>query len=185
MPLFEFEGVKPKIHPTAWIAPTACLIGDVTVEEGASVWFGTVLRSDFGPIWVRRGANVQDNSVVHGGPNGTEIGEGATVGHTCVVHGAVIGAEALIGNGSTVLDGARIGAGTLVAAGSTVTPGTEIAGGMLAIGSPAKAKGTIGGGAARWARENQQIYRDLAARYARSCRSSDEAPTTKVRHESS
>lgn len=173
MPLFEFEGVKPKIHPTAWIAPTACLIGDVTVEEGASVWFGTVLRSDFGPIWVRRGANVQDNSVVHGGPDGTEIGEGATVGHTCVVHGAVIGAEALIGNGSTVLDGARIGAGTLVAAGSTVTPGTEIAGGMLAVGSPAKAKGPIGGGAARWARENQQIYRDLAARYAQSCRSSD------------
>ncbi|MFZ0754509.1 MAG: gamma carbonic anhydrase family protein, partial [Trebonia sp.] len=105
MPLFAFEGHEPRVSPTAWIAPTATLIGDVLVEDDASVWYGAVLRADFGPIIVRRGANIQDGSVLHGGWDpATEIGEGATVGHLCVVHGAVVSFEALIGNGATVLD---------------------------------------------------------------------------------
>ncbi|MFY9776954.1 MAG: gamma carbonic anhydrase family protein, partial [Trebonia sp.] len=117
---------------TAWIAPTATLIGDVRVEDDASVWYGAVLRADFGPIIVRRGANIQDGSVLHGGWDpATEIGEGATVGHLCVVHGAVVGFEALIGNGATVLDGAIVGSHALVAAGATVPPGMEIPDGML------------------------------------------------------
>ena len=108
--VFEFNGIVPTIDPTAFIAPTASIVGDVTIEADASVWYGAVLRGDFGPIVVRRGANVQDGSVLHGGADPvTEIGEGATVGHLCVVHGAVIGAEALIGNGATVLDGATVG----------------------------------------------------------------------------
>src|SRR3978361_1912152 len=111
MPLFSFEGRSPQVHPDAWIAPTATVVGDVVVEAGASVWYGVVLRADFGRIILRAGANVQDNSVLHGGADpGTEGGPGATVGHVCVVHGAVVGAEALIGNGSTGQDGARIGA---------------------------------------------------------------------------
>ena len=118
MPLFAFEGKQPAVSPSAWIAPTATLVGDVRVEDDASVWYGAVLRADFGPIIVRRGANIQDGSVLHGGLDPvTEIGEGATVGHLCVVHGAVVGAEALIGNGATVLDGAVIGSRALVAAG--------------------------------------------------------------------
>src|SRR5579863_10256440 len=129
MPLFAFEGRAPRVSPHAWIAPTATLVGDVTVEAEASVWYGAVLRADFGPIIVRRGANIQDGSVLHGGADpATEIGAGATVGHLCVVHGAVVGAEALIGNGATVLDGARIGSRALVAAGATVPPGMEIPG---------------------------------------------------------
>ena len=100
MPLFSFEGRSPQVHPEAWVAPTATLVGDVVVEAGASIWYGVVLRADFGRIVIRAGANVQDNSVLHGGADpATEIGPGATVGHVCVVHGAVIGAEALIGNG--------------------------------------------------------------------------------------
>src|SRR5262245_56545552 len=114
MPMFEFEGVAPKVHPTAWVAPTATLVGDVTVEANASVWYGAVVRADFGPIVIREGANIQDNSVLHGGPNGTEIGLGATVGHLCVVHGCTIGEQALVGNGATVQDGAKIGARALV-----------------------------------------------------------------------
>lgn len=165
MPLYEFEGKKPQIHRTAFIAPTASLIGDVHVEEGASVWYGTVLRADFGPIYIRRGANVQDNSTLHGGPGGTEICQGATIGHNCVVHGARVGQEALIGNGAIVLDGASIGDGTLVAAGSTVTPGTAIADNRIAIGAPATDRGEISGGPKKWATENQQIYRELAARH--------------------
>ena len=103
VPLFSFEGLAPTVSPQAWIAPTATLVGDVRVEAEASVWYGAVLRADFGPIVIRRGANVQDGSVLHGGRDPvTEVGEGATIGHVCVVHGAVVHAEALIGNGATV-----------------------------------------------------------------------------------
>ena len=126
MPLFSFEGASPKVHPTAWIAPTATLVGDVTVEADASVWYGVVLRADFGPVVIRAGANIQDNSVLHGGPEGCAVGPGATVGHLCVVHGATIGAEAVIGNNATIQDGAVIGARTLIAAGATVAPNTRV-----------------------------------------------------------
>src|ERR1700689_17781 len=127
MPLFSFEGQVPHGSPSAWIAPTATLVGDVVIEDEASVWYGAVLRADFGRIIVRRGANVQDGSVLHGGDDPvTEIGAGATIGHLCVVHGCVIGAEALVGNGATVLDGAVIGSRALVAAGCTVPPGMTI-----------------------------------------------------------
>jgi carbonic anhydrase/acetyltransferase-like protein (isoleucine patch superfamily) len=135
MPLFDFEGRSPDVSPHAWIAPTATLVGDVRVEAEASVWYGAVLRADFGPIIVRRGANIQDGSVLHGGADPvTEVGAGATVGHLCVVHGAVIGEQALIGNGATVLDGAIIGSRALVAAGCTVPPGMTVPAGMLATG---------------------------------------------------
>src|SRR5215472_3358072 len=123
MPLFAFEGHEPDVSPEAWIAPTATLVGDVRVEAEASIWYGAVLRADFGPIIVRRGANIQDGSVLHGGADPvTDIGEGATIGHLCVVHGAVIGAEVLVGNGATVLDGVTVGRRALVAAGATVPP---------------------------------------------------------------
>ena len=120
MPLFAFEGRAPQVSPEAWIAPTATLVGDVTVEPEASIWYGAVLRADFGPIIVRRGANIQDGSVLHGGEDPvTEVGEGATIGHLCVVHGCVIGPEALVGNGATVLDAVVIGSRSLIAAGAT------------------------------------------------------------------
>ena len=167
MPLFSFEGREPQVSATAWIAPTATLVGDVRVEDDASVWYGAVLRADFGPIIVRRGANVQDGSVLHGGADPvTEIGEGATVGHLCVVHGAVVGAEALIGNGATVLDGAIVGSRALVAAGATVPPGMEIPGGMLAAGVPARVLGELTPGAKLWVDGNPGIYRTLARRHA-------------------
>src|SRR6202042_3196234 len=151
MPLFAFEGREPRVSPAAWIAPTATLIGDVLVEDDASIWYGTVLRADFGPIIVRRGANVQDGSVLHGGADPvTEVGAGAPIGHLCVVHGAVIGAEALIGNGATVLDGVWIGSRALVAAGATVPPGMAVPDGMLAVGVPARIAGEVKGGAKLW-----------------------------------
>ena len=94
MPLFSFEGKRPKIHPTAFIAATAVIIGDVTIEERASVWYNAVLRGDFNPIVVRRGANVQDCAVVHVTPRGgTELGAGSTVGHNCTIHAASLGEE--------------------------------------------------------------------------------------------
>jgi carbonic anhydrase/acetyltransferase-like protein (isoleucine patch superfamily) len=171
VPLFAFEGHSPSVDPAAWIAPTATLVGDVRVEAEASIWYGPVLRADFGPIIVRRGANVQDGSIMHGGEDPvTEIGEGATVGHLCVVHGAVIGAEALIGNGATVLDGAVVGRRALIAAGATVPPGMIIGDGMLAVGVPARVVGETTAGARMWVDTNPAAYRDLARRHAASVR---------------
>jgi carbonic anhydrase/acetyltransferase-like protein (isoleucine patch superfamily) len=171
VPLFAFEGREPKVSPAAWIAPTATLVGDVRVEAEASVWYGAVLRADFGPIVVGRGANVQDGSILHGGSDPvTEVGEGATIGHLCVVHGAVIHAEALVGNGATVLDGAIVGRRALVAAGGTVPPGMTIPEGMLAAGVPARVVGEVTAGGKQWVEANPGIYRDLARRHAAGAR---------------
>ena len=169
MPLFAFEGRAPQVSPEAWIAPTATLVGDVTVEAEASIWYGAVLRADFGPIVVRRGANIQDGSVLHGGEDPvTEVGEGATIGHLCVVHGCVIGTEALVGNGATVLDGVVIGSRSLIAAGATVPPGMVIPDGMIAVGVPARVAGEVKGRAKEWVDTNPEVYRALARRHAAS-----------------
>jgi carbonic anhydrase/acetyltransferase-like protein (isoleucine patch superfamily) len=171
VPLFAFEGHEPEVSPRAWIAPNATLVGDVRVEAEASIWYGAVLRADFGPIIVRRGANVQDGSVLHGGTDPvTEVGAGATIGHLCVVHGAVLQAEALVGNGATVLDGAIVGRRALVAAGCTVPPRMIIPDGMLAVGVPARIAGEVTGGAKQWVETNPSVYRDLARRHAAGVR---------------
>jgi carbonic anhydrase/acetyltransferase-like protein (isoleucine patch superfamily) len=165
--IFEFHHKRPRIGKNVFIAPTAVIIGDVTVEENASVWYNAVVRADFSPIVIRRGANVQDCSVLHVTPaGGVDIGAGATVGHLCLIHAATVGEEALVGNGSTVLDGVTIGARSMVAAGALVTPGTEIPEGVLAIGSPAKVKGPLAGTPAeQWVKRNPQGYQALAQRH--------------------
>jgi carbonic anhydrase/acetyltransferase-like protein (isoleucine patch superfamily) len=166
MPLFSFEGKLPRVHPGAWIAPTASVVGDVTIEEGASVWYGAVLRADFGPIVVRAGANIQDGSVIHGPRDPVIIGEGATVGHLCVVHGAVIGTEALIGNGATVQDGVQVGERAMVAAGALVPPNTVIEPETLFRGTAGKSAGPLSDGARFWVEMNPTAYRQLARRHA-------------------
>jgi carbonic anhydrase/acetyltransferase-like protein (isoleucine patch superfamily) len=168
MPLYAFEGRAPQVHPGAFVAPTATLVGEVIVEEGASVWYGAVIRADFSPVIVRAGANVQDGSVLHGPPDlPTEVGPGATVAHLCVVHGATLGEECLIANGSTVLDGARVGARTLVAAHSLVAAGAELPPGVLAAGSPAVVKRSLPGTPAEfWVKTNPSAYAELARRHA-------------------
>ncbi|KZS63312.1 gamma carbonic anhydrase family protein [Mycobacterium ostraviense] len=167
MPQFAFEGRCPRIDPTAFVAPTATLIGDVTVEAGASVWYNAVLRGDYAPVVVREGANVQDGSVLHAPPGiPVDVGPGATIAHLCVIHGVHVGQEALIANHATVLDGAVIGARSMVAAGALVVAGTQIPPGVLAVGAPAKVKGPIEGtGAETWVNLNPQAYRDLAQRH--------------------
>ena len=167
MPTFSFEGLSPRVDPTAFVAPTATLVGDVIVEAGASVWYGAVIRADYAPVIVREGANVQDGAVLHGPPGlATDVGRGATVAHNCVVHGAILGDECLIANGSIVLDAARIGARSLVAAGSVVAANTEIAPGMLAAGSPAVVKRPIEGSPAQfWVDANPGAYAELAVRH--------------------
>ncbi|RZS37490.1 carbonic anhydrase/acetyltransferase-like protein (isoleucine patch superfamily) [Herbihabitans rhizosphaerae] len=166
MPLFSFEGVSPQVHPEAWIAPTATIVGNVIVEARASVWYGAVVRGDFTSVIIREGANVQDNSVIHVAVNGVEIGRGATIGHGCVVHDCTIGEEALIGNSATVLDGAKIGARAMVAAGALVTPGMEIPPETIAMGSPAKRQVPLDGQARMWVEGNPLAYQELARRHA-------------------
>ncbi|HXH23492.1 MAG TPA: gamma carbonic anhydrase family protein [Dehalococcoidia bacterium] len=167
MPVFAFEGKYPKIDPTAFIAPTASIVGDVTIEENASVWYGAVVRGDFSPVLIKAGANIQDGSVVHAPPeNPTTIGRGATIAHNCVVHGATIGDEALIANGAIVLDGAKVGARTLVAAGAVVTSNTELPEGVLVMGVPAEVRRPLAGTPAeRWVRTNPLGYQQLARRH--------------------
>lgn len=165
MPLFSFEGKSPQVHPEAWIAPTATLVGDVTVEARASVWYGTVVRADFGPILIEEGANIQDNCTLHTGEKVTVIGRGATIGHSCVVHNCQIGPTALIGNGAIVLDGATVGEGALIAAGSVVPPNGEVPAGVIALGSPAKKFVPMTETAAVWVDGNPSIYQELAQRH--------------------
>lgn len=167
MPVLSFEGIAPTIHPSAFVAETAVIVGDVTIEAGASVWYNAVVRGDTAPIVIRAGANVQDCSVVHVNPaDPVDIGPGATVGHACIIHGCTLEEECLIGNGSIVLERARVGARSLVAAGSLVTPGTQIPAGVLALGAPARVKGPLAGTAAEdWVRRNPAGYQALARRH--------------------
>lgn len=164
MPLFSFEGKSPTVHPDAFIAPTATVVGDVTIEANASVWYATVLRGDFGPIVVREGANIQDSAVVHAaGP--VEIGAGATIAHGVIMHGASVGTEALIGNNATIQDGARIGSRAMVAAGALVPPNTVVEDETLFRGAAGKTAGPLSEGAKFWIDTNPAAYQDLARRH--------------------
>jgi carbonic anhydrase/acetyltransferase-like protein (isoleucine patch superfamily) len=169
MPLFSFEELRPRIHPSAFVAPTATLVGDVIVEEGASVWYGAVIRADYAPVIIRRRANVQDNAVIHGPPGlTTDVGSDVTIAHNCVVHGALLLERCIVANGSVVLDGATVGAGALIAAGSVVAAGASIPAGMLAAGSPAVVRRPVkGSGAEAWVEMNPGAYAELAQRHRR------------------
>ncbi len=165
MPLFSFEGKAPTIHPDAWIAPTATILGDVTIEAGASVWYGAVVRGDFAPIVIRAGANIQDGAILHAAEP-LEIGAGATIAHCVVMHGASVGTEALVGNNATVQDGARIGDRAMVAAGALVPPNTAVESGTLFRGTAGQAAGPLSPGAQFWIDTNPAAYQDLARRHA-------------------
>jgi carbonic anhydrase/acetyltransferase-like protein (isoleucine patch superfamily) len=139
MALYELDGMAPQIPASAWVADSAQVMGQVTLGEGASVWFGAVLRGDSDRITVGAGSNVQDASVLHvdsGVP--LVVGERVTIGHKVVLHGCTIGDESLIGIGAVVLNGAKIGRNCLVGAGALVTEGKEFPDGSMIIGSPAK-----------------------------------------------
>jgi carbonic anhydrase/acetyltransferase-like protein (isoleucine patch superfamily) len=137
-----FRGVHPQIHPTAFIADSAQIIGNVHVGARASVWFGTVARGDMFHIRIGNRTNVQDNCVLHTrtGEFPTILEDEVTVGHSVTLHGCYVEHGSLIGIGSIVLDDVRIGAQSLVAAGSLVSPGTIIPPRSLVMGMPARVK---------------------------------------------
>lgn len=132
-------GRRPVIDPTAFVAPSADIVGDVTIGPEASVWYGCVLRGDIAPIRIGARTNVQDLTVVHvdlGHP--AVIGERVGIGHRAIVHGCTIEDDSLIGMGAILLTGAVIGRGSLVGAGAVVTEGTEVPAGSLVVGVPGR-----------------------------------------------
>ena len=133
------QPIRPEVHPQAYIAPNATVVGRVTVAREASIWYGCVIRGDIEPIHIGEQANIQDLSMVHIDPGvPTRIGARVGVGHRCLLHGCVIEDECLIGMGATVLSGAVIETGSVVAAGALVTEGTRVPAGSLVMGVPAK-----------------------------------------------
>lgn len=135
----EYQGIKPNIDKTVFIAESADIIGKVNIEKNANIWYNTVIRADEQSITIGENTNIQDGCVVHVGNDiSTVIGKNVTIGHKALIHGCTIGNNTLIGMGSIVLDGAKVGEYTLLGAGSLVPPGKEIPSGVLAMGSPAK-----------------------------------------------
>ena len=129
----------PTIHSSAWVVPGATVIGDVTLEEESSIWYGAVLRGDINRIIIGPRSNVQDNAVIHVDTNyPTTVGELVTVGHTAVVHACTIDNEVLVGMGAIILDDAEVGARSIIGANALVTMGMKIPPGSLVLGSPAK-----------------------------------------------
>jgi carbonic anhydrase/acetyltransferase-like protein (isoleucine patch superfamily) len=127
------------IHPTAFIAPTAAVMGDVTLGEESSVWYGAVLRGDMAPIVIGARSNLQDGTVVHvdeGEP--CIVGERVGVGHRVILHGCTVEAECLIGMGSVLLNGVRVGRGSVIAAGAVLPEGMQIPPGSLVMGVPGR-----------------------------------------------
>jgi carbonic anhydrase/acetyltransferase-like protein (isoleucine patch superfamily) len=169
--LIEFEGKRPRVASTAFVAHTAVLLGDVEVAENASIWFGAVLRGDFGPIRIGPGCNVQDNVVIHAETGqGTMLQERVTVGHGAILHDCWIGKDSLIGMGAILLDRSRIGTGSLVGAGSVVKERFEVPDGTLAVGNPAINKKKLEGNSADWVARGADDYLRLIKRYADSSR---------------
>ena len=138
-PVLPFEGTAPRIHPTAWVAPNAIVVGDVELGEEASVWYGCVLRGDSAPIRVGPRSNVQDGTIVHlNADEPTTIGADVTIGHACIIHACTLRDRAFVGMGATVLDRAVIEEGGMLGAGGLLAPGKRIGPNELWIGAPAR-----------------------------------------------
>ncbi len=164
--LIEYNGKKPKVSEKAFVAPDATLIGDVTVEEGASIWPGARLRADFGSIVVGARSSVQDNAVIHVLPGGKSvIEEDVTVAHGAVLHNCTLKKGSVIGMNAVVLDNAVVGEQAIVAAGSVVTDGTQIPPRHLAAGVPAKPKKELSGNSLVWVEQSAKAYAKLAESY--------------------
>lgn len=166
MPLYEYRGKRPQVAPDAFIAPTAVLIGDVTVRSGASVWFGTVLRGDMDRIEIGERSNVQDNSMIHtdeGEP--VVIGADVTIGHMALVHSAIVANNVLIGQAAVLVGRNHIGARTVVGAGAVLAEGFDAPEGTLVLGVPAKVVRAVREDDARWTVGAARHYAELSAWY--------------------
>ena len=166
MAVYQIGDLIPQIHDSAWVAPSAQVMGRVVLEQDSSVWFGAVLRGDNEPILIGQGSNIQDASVLHsdiGMP--MTVGQYVTVGHQAMLHGCTIGDGSLIGIGSIILNGARIGKNCLVGAGSLVTEGKEFPDGSMIMGAPAKVVRELSPEQIEGLRQSARHYVDNARRF--------------------
>lgn len=171
MPLYAIDDFVPSIDATAWVAPSADLIGDVRLGARASVWFGAVIRADNTPIILGEESNFQDGAVGHSDPDAPlTIGARVTVGHQAILHGCTVEDEALIGMGARILNGAVIGARCIVGAGALVTEGKTFEPGSLVVGSPARAVRQLSGEQVAMLRLSAAHYAQKAVRYAAGLR---------------
>ena len=158
----KFQDKTPRIPGECFVAETASVIGDVTLGEGASVWYGAVVRADAEPITVGAGTNIQDCAVMH---EETTVGSGCTIGHGAIVHGCTVGDNVLIGMGATVLNGAKIGDNCIVGAGALVTGKMDAPAGSMILGSPAKVVRPLTEAEIEGNRESAREYCHQAERY--------------------
>lgn len=163
--LYTFEGKKPAVAKNAFIAETACIIGNVTINERSSVWFNTVIRGDRARISIGRGCNIQDNVVIHSDERDVEIGDNVTVGHGSVMHGCIVKNNALIGMNATVLHGAEIGDFAIIGAGALVPPGHKIPANAVVFGIPCKQVRTTTEKDIELINSTLKNYGDLTTRY--------------------
>ena len=160
----QFGGDSPQVDPSAWVAPNATLIGNVTLHPGSSVFYGAVVRADRDAITLGAGSNLQDNVTVHGDPGvPVVIGAGVSVGHGAVIHGCTIEDDCLIGMNATVLNRAVIGTGSVVAAGAVVLEDSVIPPRSLVAGVPAKVRRELTPDEVAGIRRNAETYVELAA----------------------
>lgn len=168
MPLYALADISPSIDPTAWVAPSADLIGDVRLGPRASVWFGAVIRADNTPIILGEESNFQDGAIGHSDPGAPlTIGARVTIGHQAILHGCTVEDEALIGMGARILNGTVIGARCIVGAGALVTEGKIFEPRSLIVGSPARAIRTLTDEQVALLRLSAAHYAEKAAAYAR------------------
>lgn len=171
MPLYELDGRRPTVHPDAYVAPTAVLIGDVRVGAGASIWFGAVLRGDESYISVGEGSNIQDGSIVHCSNDlPTIIGRNSSLGHLACIEGCTVEDGSLVGTGAIMLHRSRVSAGSVLAAGSVLMEGVVIPPGQLFAGVPAVFKKELSGSSAEWATKPAGHYQENGRHYKKGLR---------------
>lgn len=164
--LIEFEGKKPRIGENVFIAPTAVLIGDVTVGDDTSIWFSAVVRGDFGPITIGRGCSIQDNVTIHVFDDSpTVIHDNVTVGHNSVLEGCTVGSGTVVGMNATLLPFVQVGEQVMIAAGSVLAERLVVPDRVLVAGVPAQVKKELSGVALDWIGRASRDYRRMQARY--------------------
>ena len=164
--MYAYRGKRPQVATDAFIAPSAVLIGDVTVRSGASVWFGSVLRGDMDRIEIGERSNVQDNSTIHtdeGEP--TIVGADVTIGHMALVHSSVIESNVLIGQAAVLVGRNHVGTGTIVGAGAVLPEGFDAPARSLVLGVPARVVREVRDEDARWTVGAAAHYAELSAWY--------------------
>jgi carbonic anhydrase/acetyltransferase-like protein (isoleucine patch superfamily) len=171
MPLYAYRGKRPRIAANAFVAPTAVLIGDVTVHSGASVWFGSVLRGDMDRIEIGERSNVQDNSTIHTDTNEpTIIGPDVTIGHMALVHSAIVEENVLIGQAAVLVGRNHVGTGTVIGAGAVLPEGFDAPARSLVLGVPAKVVREVRPEDDRWTVGAAKHYVELSAWYRENLR---------------